>query len=274
MSPISIPGKVTLQKEFIPQSFMYLNPDTFGLWSPSQLSTELWLDAADASTVTTVSNVVSQWNDKSGNVRHVSQSNSTLRPIVDINVQNQLNGITFDGIDDFLETSSAFPIGGNPAFSVFSAHKRGPSFNQRFGWGDNVTFEGATVLGASFAFLGAQNFNAAIQPAAGSVYLYGYTKSPNAINITSNLYLNGANNNGTGHSTGYPNIDPTFPLRVGRLGPITNLFDDGTYFEIIILNSNASTTTRQKIEGYLAHKWGLTGNLPSDHPYKTGAPML
>ena len=26
---------------------------------------------------------------------------------------------------------------------------------------------------------------------------------------------------------------------------------------------------RLKIEGYLAHKWGLTADLPSDHTYKT-----
>ena len=26
------------------------------------------------------------------------------------------------------------------------------------------------------------------------------------------------------------------------------------------------------VEGYLAHKWGLTARLPSDHPYKSSAP--
>ena len=31
-------------------------------------------------------------------------------------------------------------------------------------------------------------------------------------------------------------------------------------------------TDFQKAEGYLAHKWGLEGNLPSDHPYKSSAP--
>jgi hypothetical protein len=31
---------------------------------------------------------------------------------------------------------------------------------------------------------------------------------------------------------------------------------------------------RQRIEGYLAHKWGLVGSLPSGHPYKTAAPTL
>jgi hypothetical protein len=39
--------------------------------------------------------------------------------------------------------------------------------------------------------------------------------------------------------------------------------------EIIIIDS-VSSTDRQKIEGYLAHKWGLS--LASDHPYGLSAP--
>jgi hypothetical protein len=42
--------------------------------------------------------------------------------------------------------------------------------------------------------------------------------------------------------------------------------------EILVLNATITTNTRQKLEGYLAHKWGLTANLPSDHPYKTVGP--
>ena len=33
-----------------------------------------------------------------------------------------------------------------------------------------------------------------------------------------------------------------------------------------------SDNDRQKIEGYLAHKWGLAASLPADHPYKDAAP--
>jgi hypothetical protein len=44
--------------------------------------------------------------------------------------------------------------------------------------------------------------------------------------------------------------------------------------EIVITNSNISTADRQKLEGYLAHKWGLTAGLPNDHPYKTAAPTV
>jgi len=45
----------------------------------------------------------------------------------------------------------------------------------------------------------------------------------------------------------------------------------GNIKEIIITSVNTDTD-REKIEGYLAHKWGLTSDLPSIHPYKTTAP--
>lgn len=49
------------------------------LWSPIQLSPALWLDAADSSTIT-IATGVSQWNDKSGNGRNVSQSTPAAQP--------------------------------------------------------------------------------------------------------------------------------------------------------------------------------------------------
>ena len=33
-----------------------------------------------------------------------------------------------------------------------------------------------------------------------------------------------------------------------------------------------SDADREKAEGYLAHKWGLAGNLPDAHPYKAAPP--
>ena len=36
--------------------------------------------------------------------------------------------------------------------------------------------------------------------------------------------------------------------------------------------SGTDMSTFEKAEGYLAHKWGLESNLPSDHPYKSSAP--
>ena len=37
---------------------------------------------------------------------------------------------------------------------------------------------------------------------------------------------------------------------------------------MIGVSTALSSTNREKLEGYLAHKWGLTGSLSNDHPYK------
>ena len=39
--------------------------------------------------------------------------------------------------------------------------------------------------------------------------------------------------------------------------------------EIILYGSLLTDIQRQQVEGYLASKWGIQGNLPSTHPYKT-----
>jgi len=45
---------------------------------------------------------------------------------------------------------------------------------------------------------------------------------------------------------------------------------NGYVAEVIIYKDRVlPTTQRQQVEGYLAWKWGLQNNLPSDHPYRT-----
>lgn len=47
---------------------------------------------------------------------------------------------------------------------------------------------------------------------------------------------------------------------------------DGWYGEAIYTNVKQSTVDRQKMEGYLACKWALQGNLSASHPYKSACP--
>ena len=60
-------------------------------WTPAQITTALWLDAADAATLydaTSGGNLVvsggavARWNDKSGNSRNATQASASLRPTV------------------------------------------------------------------------------------------------------------------------------------------------------------------------------------------------
>lgn len=47
---------------------------------------------------------------------------------------------------------------------------------------------------------------------------------------------------------------------------------DGWTAEIVLTNAKLGATDRQKLEGFLAHKWGLTGNLDAGHPYRSSPP--
>ncbi len=64
----------------------------------------------------------------------------------------------------------------------------------------------------------------------------------------------------------------TDPVGIGTYGNDSTTSMIGDIGEVVITAGNDSVLLRQKIEGYLAHKWGTTASLPSGHPYKTVAP--
>ena len=69
-------------------------------WTPAELPTELWFDAADSATVVHSSNSVSQWNDKSGNGRHATQTTASDRPTLQAGALNSKAVLRFDGSND------------------------------------------------------------------------------------------------------------------------------------------------------------------------------
>jgi hypothetical protein len=78
-------------------------------WTPTELTTALWFDAADQSTITESGGSVSQWNDKSGNARHISQATAGLQPAYQSNIQNGLPAVYESGTT-WLAQSSALAI--------------------------------------------------------------------------------------------------------------------------------------------------------------------
>ena len=62
--------------------------------------------------------------------------------------------------------------------------------------------------------------------------------------------------------------------QVGAINGVLPLSEASLVAEVVILNVSASTDNRQRLEGYLAWKWGLEANLPSNHPYKLLPPTV
>lgn len=69
------------------------------------------------------------------------------------------------------------------------------------------------------------------------------------------------------NTVGWTTVD--FHIGAGRTANY-----DGRVGEVIFTSAKQSTADRQKVEGYLAWKWGLTGNLAAAHPYKNAPPTV
>jgi hypothetical protein len=61
-------------------------------------------------------------------------------------------------------------------------------------------------------------------------------------------------------------------VHVGGSGDLNQSLNNAYIHELILFTSAITTAQREKIEGYLAWKWGFQASLPSGHPYSTAKP--
>ena len=96
---ITAPGRMVERAAWI---------DHVDSFSPTSIpNLALWLDASDASTLTLDgSNNVSEWRDKSGAARHLTQGTALNRPSYVTGVLNGLPVVRPDGVNDFLQSAS------------------------------------------------------------------------------------------------------------------------------------------------------------------------
>lgn len=272
-------------------------------WSPTDLSNlETWLDASDTSSSSiseaTTSGRVSTWHDKSGNQKDYSTgggsswnlSMDTTQPYTNARTINSLNVLDFRGTEFLrgnnslnLQNFSIFMVGEFDSCSTFSA---------AFG------FSNYSSTRADFSANSTSNFQGLITRdfANNHTFLNSTTAIPLSTPYLMNLDVDRTNDSieffkyGTsyGTTTHYTanglNLNNRLVLynyRQVQINDSTSSFGfrnsggmDGAIGEVIITNTPISTSDRQKIEGYLAHKWGLASNLPSNHPYLSNAPTI
>jgi hypothetical protein len=247
---------------------------SFTQWTPALISTALWLDAADASTVTTVSGAVSQWNDKSGNGRNATQETLANRPALTAAALNNKNVLTFAN-GNFLRVTHQWA---NSAFSFFVVFKHSSGVFPAFYAENNGSNAGYLALGMNSATPGNLAISRTGQATSSTNLIPGTTTSRISTyvstgisggNINVSVFMDGTEASST------PSLTSLLSNSESLIGASRNGLQDlyaGTIAEILLVPQAISTDTRQRIEGYLAHKWGLTANLPSDHPYKVNPP--
>ena len=252
------------------------------VWNPSMLGPAVWLDAADTNTITESGGTVSQWNDKSGNNRHLSQAVSSQQPTLNATGLNNKPILTFDGVNDILlnPTVGAAGLSNVSIISVFRQISGPGGLNEDHQINIGQTGTGGRVRGfyrapnstvlqfGGWASIATSTLSLDI---GGSHHIFGFANS--ALSGSNNILLM---KDGTAElrTVSAPLNTTLDGFSVGSLqgALVGNYFSNISVAEIVVLYSAITTLDRQKLEGYLAHKWGLTANLPAGHPYKTVGP--
>lgn len=270
----------------IPTSAFPKRGNVLSNWTPSVITTGLWLDGSDSNTITQSGGLVSQWSDKSGNNRHFTQSDSSLQPAFTSNAQNGLSALTFDGVNDSLartlysygSTHSlfiAFKYTGGSEITTSTQFSLTSGFDAGLGWAGifaGSAWSGYTVQinsrlgyyqplfgGGTGGFFKTQN----ISSTTPSIVCFAFNTFYNSV-----TKLNGTLDFLTSGGSGIPTAIDTIGSRTSNSYPFAGLI-----YEFIITQSYLSVNAIERMEGYLAWKWGTVSNLPSDHPYKSSAPL-
>lgn len=256
-------------------------------WTPVNLTTAAWYDASDPSTLTIQSgNTVSEWRDKSGNNNHAAQATAAVRPGTGSATIGGLNAMAFrigDGTNkQFLTAPNHASLnhdssGGVNVFAVMNYH----GFVDNGSAGLNVALSKGQILAAQAAYgirvgsgnnLGYQaGSNGQINTADFTNQEILFTGTGNFAANSAQIFVNGQLRNTTTPSGSFTGNN-TAPLHIGR-DSSTARHANVDFGEILVLGGVLTADQRRKTEGYLAHKWGMPGNLAADHPYKDAPPV-
>lgn len=234
------------------------------LWQPLDFRPALWFDASRRDSITLSGSNVTQWNDISGNGRHLV-ADATNRPLYSDNggpsrrngarvysTSNNAwlkragrfstNGLTIVGLykkDNSLTTNS----GDDRCLEMSGTTNSGES--DKVGWSQGATLtEARTTLST---------------PWKTKVYVRsGVTNAGSYLGLFIALSHNGvAPYVATGYETGG-----------GQFMWI------GSVAEILIFGRDLSVPEYQEVEGYLAWKWGIPTAVANDHPYRNRPPLI
>ena len=272
-------------------------------WTPAQLTTSIWLDAFSDTDISFSSGTnVNAWTNKGTNSAstNFSQNNSTLQPQYD-----SANGcVTFNGSTDYMGANGLQDLAGDPNVTTVAlinfVSKVG--VNDRFlqigkgGETSSGTEVGQTALAISggigtgnggWSFRYNTGFRSFGSLNTNTQYLTSWVKrlGQTIVSNSGELFLNGSaqsvDSNGTNTTidiTAYPSGPSTF-IGAGPGGwesgfPLGQTFYANIKIHELVTIKSTDVDDRQRLEGYMAWRWGIQSTLPADHPYKSAAPRV
>lgn len=223
----------------------------------------------DNSTVTQANGVnyaagiVGKWTDQSSSANNATQATLSKRPQL---VRNAVNGkplIRFDGVDDDLTLGSVTPLQttSRTIFIVMKNTSTPIAAQIMYGMGSNwyVASQSTDRMLSSYtnstpAQETPTSSNNALSTSSYNIATYRFETAGS--DVSRDMWANGtsvfSNVDADGHSTSW-SASP----RIGSLASVSNFFS-GDIAEIIFYNTALSTADRERVQRYLANKYGIT----------------
>lgn len=240
-------------------------------WSPVDAGALIWLDALDSATLTEAGGELTAWADKGANAVAVAPTSASNRPIVMATGINGLTAVEFDGDDDLEGLGVALA----PDMCLLVVAEIGQVVNGSESMIDfqvqnlKVRANNSSQFRARYELQNGGTVNLIPSPTvdysgAPHLFLARYDSAAEQIEV----WIDGAMvASGGGYSTPIAGSDNMRLMR--HFGSALRL--EGKLGEVVAINS-ALAADRERLEGYAAHRWGLTDQLPAGHPYKSAAP--
>ena len=265
-------------------------------WAPSDLGfLAWWVDFDDSSTISKSGSTISSLSDKAG--KHSFSIGGT--PTIITNGLNSRDVADFSGSNEYIQSGSyvnsqVSTSGNHWSVGVFQFHGTNSSQDSFWSvetnqspkrdyaissgasnntWPGELDLDGLTNSRISSTIGNLQQWNwVSISSFTWAIVGVFFNKTGNQIGVR----VNGSN--AFNPVNDYDNsLQTRQQVRFMRNRSSQEL--DGRMAESVAYARQPGTSGTdmsyfQTAEGYLAHKWGLSGNLPSNHPYKSSAPTV
>jgi hypothetical protein len=264
--PLNPDGTITLNSDQLPDGTYF----TFGkaVRGPGFVNNgiQMWLRADDA-TATGAS-----WNDYSGNDVDAVQATAGNQPVLTPAARNFNPAFRFDGTNDYLDVAYRASLNGN--ITVFSVHAQTVGSSWRSPISSRISTSGAArgwnyyhnVTGREF-WTGLNAWSGLLggNYTPGTLEIAGMDATLGNGNSAKHLFVNGLTAASVTNASYAANT--TAVLRIGALNDIAQYFWNGDITESIVYNRVLNTVERNKVESYLALKYGITINqtVPTDY---------
>jgi hypothetical protein len=238
----------------MPMNPRLLRPTPSGFDPRRIAGLQLWLDAADASSLT-IDTGVSEWRDKSGRAKHFVQVTGNNQPSATTQTIGGRVALGFDGTNDTLSCSEAIPNTRPMTFFLVQRIVTKTSFGMSYTSGSGgSTFEIRQSFnsgGLNVVASGGNNINNAASDRLGinDVIVLSYPASGNMAG-----FVNGATAPLETAPAASPGLSGTHFIGQRTDG----FFGNVAIGEIIAYNTLLSVAQRLAVQAYLGRKWGIT----------------